>query len=191
MQIDNRVIAEHLTTDEAIRNVASVYNTDQMAITNMNVTNTVTANKLNVTGATTTKGLTNTGAFANTGNITNTGTLTSTGNITTQGTLNSTGIANVGAVYTKGGTNAANYNTHFPYSDGKNYIRGPTIVDGDITVNGRINIGNFYIAPWGDNPNYLGITSTSRTINPTTFIFDGTNMTHVLRPGEYGRLVYS
>ena len=38
----------------------------------------------------------------------------------------------------KGGTHQHGWQSHFPYSDGKNYIRGPTQIDGDLTVNGNI-----------------------------------------------------
>ena len=31
-------------------------------------------------------------------------------------------------------------NTHFPHTDGKNYIRGPTQQDGELTVNGGLNV---------------------------------------------------
>ena len=49
---------EGLTSDEAIKNIASIYNTDKMSVTNLNVTGESTVNKstistLNVTGDTT------------------------------------------------------------------------------------------------------------------------------------------
>ena len=42
-----------------------------------------------------------------------------------------------GETVLKGGTHAAGWNTHFPFKDGRNYIRGPTNVDGELIVNGR------------------------------------------------------
>ena len=38
----------------------------------------------------------------------------------------------------KGGTHEHGWQSHFPYGDGKNYIRGPTQIDGDLIVNGDI-----------------------------------------------------
>jgi hypothetical protein len=75
---------------EAIANIASLYNTDNMTVSNM----------------------------------------TSTGNLTAQN----------GMTILKGGTsifNASKNNTIFPYTDGKNYIRGDTQLDGSINVLGH------------------------------------------------------
>jgi hypothetical protein len=41
----------------------------------------------------------------------------------------------------KGGTNPNNSETHFPFWDGKNYIRGPTQIDGATSINGATTMG--------------------------------------------------
>ena len=38
----------------------------------------------------------------------------------------------------KGGTHPHGWQSHFPYGDGKNYIRGPTQIDGDLIINGNL-----------------------------------------------------
>jgi hypothetical protein len=39
-----------------------------------------------------------------------------------------------GGIMTKGGTNTNNWNTYFPYVDGRNYIRGDTVVNGQLCI---------------------------------------------------------
>ncbi len=181
---------EHFTTDEAVRNVASLYNTANMSITNLGVTDTLTSNKLNVTGATTTKGITNTGAMQNTGNITNTGTLTNTGG------ANVSGVVNAGRLYAGGGSGGGSGGTHFPWEgDGVNYIRGTTQVDGNLTVSQNFNvggnlavggtlmatklsIGQWDLGEWGGNNVYFGITHRP---SGKAFVMDSTNGNYLVR----------
>lgn len=61
---------EGLTSDEAIKNVASIYNTDKMSLTNLNVTGEQTVNSLTATKATIPT-LTSTSANITNGTITN------------------------------------------------------------------------------------------------------------------------
>jgi len=64
------------------------------------------------------------------------------------------GILNVNNLYTKGAKNN-NPNgaiTHFPYTDGNNYIRGDTIVNGNINLEGILKIGSWLIR---DKNNHL------------------------------------
>jgi hypothetical protein len=47
--------------------------------------------------------------------------------------------------------------THFPYSDGKNYIRGPTQIDGDTTINGLIKMNKGFEARSPNGQYYLTV----------------------------------
>ncbi len=171
---------EYFSTDESIRNVASLYNTANMSITNMGVTDTLTSNKLNVTGATTTKGITNTGDISNTGNISQTGNANVSGNLYT------------GRLYTGGGKERQNTNwqTHLPFEDGNNYIRGNTNLDGELnvrdnmivrdnlTVNGNLTVGGtIKVGRWtiGDVGNYFGIKDPTIASGTNTTGFDIVN----------------
>jgi len=89
------------------------------------------------------------------------GALNNSGNATIGGTLNVGGITNVSALYTGGGTNNnpggkdAPWGTHFPWKgDGNNYIRGDTILNGNLVVSGTITIGTagdeYTLMPGGD-----------------------------------------
>ena len=95
-------------------------------------------------------------AVRNISSVYNTDNLTAT-NITSSGKLQSDGIT----VFKNG--------THFPYTDGKNYIRGPTQVDGQMELNNKtifnneitvsnINIPGAYISKSDVSPNALNVT---------------------------------
>jgi len=94
---------ENFTNDEAIQNVASLYNSSMATVTN----------------------------------------LKATGNVTVDG-----GLTAGNYVYTKGNATGG---THFPWTDGNNYITsnnnilrgGPTTVQGDLNVSGGISAGNY------------------------------------------------
>lgn len=107
---------EHMTTDETLRNIGSIYNTEKMIVSNLDITNDTNLKNLNVTDNTKLKDLTvsNTSKFNN---------------------VNVEGVLNL-----KGGKNPNNWGTHFPYSDGENYIRGKTNHDGILQVNNNTNI---------------------------------------------------
>ena len=49
-------------------------------------------------------------------------------------------IVNATALYSKGGTGAGT-NTHFPYSDGNNYIGGNTNMSNNLSVGGTVTAG--------------------------------------------------
>jgi hypothetical protein len=80
-------------------------------------------------------------------NLSSIATQLTTGGLTIPGTLNVSGITKVNSLYTGGGTNNnpggkdAPWETHFPYrGDGNNYIRGDTIIDGNVTIpNNKLN----------------------------------------------------
>ena len=75
------------------------------------------------------------------GAVTIPGSLNVTGSISATGSINTTDSINA-----KGGTAGGGGGTHFPFSDGINYIRGNTNHDGDlnirnnVTVNGVLNL---------------------------------------------------
>jgi hypothetical protein len=74
-------------------------------------------------------------------NIKNTGDATFNG-IKNTGTLTTNGEASFASVTNLKGGGKGDIQTHLPFWDGKNYIRGPTQIDGDTTINGNFNINN-------------------------------------------------
>jgi len=80
-------------------------------------------------------------------NLSSIATQLTTGGLTIPGTLNVSGITKVNSLYTGGGTNNnpggkdAPWETHFPWrGDGNNYIRGDTIIDGNVIIpNNKLN----------------------------------------------------
>ena len=118
------IIYEGFSSDEAIQNVASLYNQSKLTVTDFNSTGNAVLGNTTITNLTVP-------------------TLTTT-NTTVSGTLNAnvanvSGILSTGALYSKGGT-------HFPYTDGNNYITsnnnilrgGPTTIQGNLQVDGII-----------------------------------------------------
>ncbi|QKF94523.1 hypothetical protein QKU48_gp1065 [Fadolivirus algeromassiliense] len=109
---------EGLTADEAVKNVSSLYNTNKLTITDFKSTGDTELNKATITNGTIT-------------------TLKST-----TGTIDNLSSNNV--IFKGNGSGA----THFPYSDGNNYITsnnnilrgGPTTIQGDLNVSGKSNI---------------------------------------------------
>jgi hypothetical protein len=68
------------------------------------------------------------------------GSIAATGNISANGNLIAKGRTSFGGDMSEGIVNIRNRNgsyTHFNWPDGQNYIRGNTIVDGALVVNGR------------------------------------------------------
>jgi hypothetical protein len=127
---------EHMTNDEAISNVASLYNTSMATVSNFKVTNDANIDgKLGVTGKLTSNG----GIAINKGLVVDT---------ITSGNATFTDIAKF-----KG---AGGSDTWFPYTDGNNYIRGPTIIDGPVTLNGTLKLGNYTLSAV-DNADQLRI----------------------------------
>ena len=55
LRTNEGLAVEGLTSDEAIKNIASIYNTDKMAVTNLNVTENTNTKTLNVSDKTNTK----------------------------------------------------------------------------------------------------------------------------------------
>jgi hypothetical protein len=115
-----------MTADEAVKNVASLYNADTLTIGNLNVTK-----DLNVTNKTSTNDL----------NVTN---KTSTNDLNVANKIISKDLEITGEAKFKGieGTGP----TQFPGGDGKNYITGKenilrggaTVINGDLIVTGKI-----------------------------------------------------
>lgn len=107
---------ENFSSDEAIQNIASLYNQSKLIVTDFNST-----------------------GKASIANLTIPGTMTST-NGTVSGTLN-TNILSANTLTTKGITIGQ---TQLPGSDGKNYITGPTNVlrGGPTIVQGNLQVDN-------------------------------------------------
>jgi hypothetical protein len=137
------LIENMASNDEAIANVASLYNNTQMTVNNLTASQGITANNLTVQGSTTTKDV-------NAQNIT-------AQNITTKGmssdNLNVNNIMSATRGYFKGGDAGGGGQTHFPYTDGTNYIRGHTTHNGNLNVTGVITGQQIAIAMIDDNAN--------------------------------------
>jgi hypothetical protein len=104
-------------SNEAVQNIAKVY---------ADTKGTATFNNIKTNGDANFNNIKNTGDATFNG-IKNTGTLTTNG----EATFNS--VTNL-----KGGGKGDMGGTHFPYWDGTNFIRGPTQIDGDTTINGDL-----------------------------------------------------
>lgn len=65
----------------------------------------------------------------------------------------------------KGGTHKHGWQSHFPWSDGKNYIRGPTIIDGDVTINGTLRVWGKYIPIFQGDMVSLRARGNNRYVN--------------------------
>lgn len=124
-------MADVTLSSEAIQNIASVYNKDNLTVTNLTTTKDITAAG-NIKGV----------------NVEATGNIKGA-NAEVTGNIKSKDSIEGKALNTSGGINAPNgWGTHFPFiSNGvvdKNYIRGDTVVDGSITMNKSIDVnGNF------------------------------------------------
>lgn len=105
---------EHMASiDEAIQNVASIYNQANMKVSSLQTT----------------------------GNTNVDGVLKVGGDININGNSNTSGLTTVNkGIYTKGGSAGGGAQTHFPYENGENYIRGVTNVDGLINANQGLKI---------------------------------------------------
>ena len=130
---------EGFADSEAIANLAKLYNTGNMKVTNLEVTNGLTVkgastlNTIRAIGASTLNTLNATGASTlNTLRTTGASTLGST-NITGNVNIAGTTIFN-GNTSHRGAANDFKGNNWFPYTDGKFYIRSPLQLDG--TLNG-------------------------------------------------------
>lgn len=95
-------------SNEAIQNVASLYNTGNMKVTNLTATTSITSPSINSSG-----------------------TMNATTSISTNGTLNVKGAAN---------STVGDGWTTFNDPSGKNYIRGPTQIDGTTALNGPVSM---------------------------------------------------
>lgn len=115
----NYKIENMATVDEAINNVASIYNNASMTVSNINTTDSIKITRnLNVEGATNLKGT------------------------TISGDANVSNILNATRGYFKGGDAGGGGGTHFPYTDGTNYIRGHTTHNGNFNVGGTLVVNN-------------------------------------------------
>jgi len=112
------------TSNEAIANIASLYAEGDMKITNLNNTEKIKTKDLDASNKLTSKLIETPSLKATSANITN----ATIANITNHATFkNSTNF--------KGGSNNRWGGTHFPFTDGKNYIRGNLEIRGDNTWN--------------------------------------------------------
>jgi hypothetical protein len=113
------------SVDEAINNVASLYNNSTMTVSNINITDSAKiARNLNVEGTTNLKGTTVTGITANALKVT--------------GDANIDNILSATRGYFRGGDAGGGGGTHFPWVDGTNYIRGHTTHNGNFNVGGEL-----------------------------------------------------
>jgi len=139
---------ENFTTDEAIANVSSIYNTNNMKVDNLSTnsiasvdpeTNLIELNSLlNCNKGLNINGNTN----FNSNNIDLVGNISSSSLTTNE--ITNKGITNLSGYTTlMGGTNDLNWQTHLPYKDGTNYIRGNTIIEkGSTKIENLIVGGN-------------------------------------------------
>ncbi len=149
---------ENFTNDEAIQNVASLYNSGLATVTNLNAISTLKTPSLTSDGRLHISGpeylylLNKSGVIIGKewgGN----------GNLTVSGDTNVSGGINAGNyINTKGNGSGG---THIPYTDGNNYLTsnnnilrgGPTSVQGDLNVSGNTTLS--------------GNTSVNGILNPT------------------------
>ncbi len=129
--------------------------------------------------------------LTSTNQLTLPGTINVTNSLTVSGNIKSTyGVIEGRALYASGGTqnNPNNWGTHFPFiGNGNNYIRGDTVVNGDIlqdtrsyqttsgnitAINGNIIATNGTITATNGN-----INATNGHINATNGIITGKNIT--------------
>ncbi len=137
--INKCINIEHFTNDEAVQNIASLYNQSKFAVTDLTATGTSNLNTVNVTGNTQFKG----GSWFpyTDGNnyITSTNNILRGGPTSVQGDLNVTGNSNLPNINTSGNINV---NT-LTVGAGGATINGNLTVNGKITANGGIKLG-----PW-------------------------------------------
>ena len=74
-------------------------------------------------------------------------------------------------LYAKGGAAGGNGNqTHFPWTDGINYIRGNTSHDGTLNIRDNLTVGNKLILPnntqFSGDPDWLRLTDTAGNYKP-------------------------
>lgn len=148
---------ETFTNDEAVKNVASLYNSNMATVTNLRSTNNVTADtavttpqvnsggRLHIAGPEllyllNKSGVIVSGAWGGNGNLTVDGDTVLGKNVNVGG-----GIVAGNYVYSKGNGTGG---THFPWTDGNNYITsnnnvlrgGPTTIQGDFSTEGTTNL---------------------------------------------------
>lgn len=121
---------EHMTSDEAIKNIASIYNTDNMVIKNMTAT----------------------GNLAVSGNSTVTGNSAIKGNMTISGTTDSS-TTKAGAVIVSGGIGVAKQlniggrATIANTTESANTISGALTVAGGVGIGKNLHVGNALFLP--------------------------------------------
>jgi hypothetical protein len=137
-------------SNEAVQNIAKVYADTTNTATFNNIRTTGEATIPTLKGATTVDGaITLKGATTADGPTTLKGTTTVDGPITLKGATTVDGLTilkgattNINGIATftsptnfKGGNNPNNWGTHLPYSNGENFIRGTTNIDGYVRMN--------------------------------------------------------
>jgi hypothetical protein len=132
----NKTELEHMSNDEAIQNLAGLYNTGNMKVGNFETTGTAkVGTNLNIGGSI--------GVQAG---ATISGPLNANGGIVTNA-VNVNGIVNATNGYFSGGSGGPGGGTHFPWAaNGENYIRGHTNHDGSLRINhGQLCLGGVCI----------------------------------------------
>jgi len=139
---------EGFSSDEAVQNVASLYNSGMATVTNLRATTGITAD-----ASITSPSFTSPGRLHLSGPellylLNKNGVIVGkewggNGNLNVQGDTTVNGGVTVGNyLYTKGNSTGG---THFPWTDGNNYITsnnnilrgGPTTIQGDLNISGR------------------------------------------------------
>jgi hypothetical protein len=116
-------------SNEAIQNIAKIYadTNNEAVFNNIKVTGNTNLKTLSVSDNSTVNNLNVNGNSSVTGNSVITGTLDVSGKTIFKNQVNFKGAG-------------IDMQTHFPYSDGKNYIRGTTQVDGNLNITDAYNL---------------------------------------------------
>jgi hypothetical protein len=144
--INKYVYTEHFTNDEAVQNIASLYNQAKFSVTDLTATGTSNLNTVNMTGNTTLKGGSHFPYTDGNNYITSTNNILRGGPTSVQGDLNVSGTSNLPNINTSGNINV---NT-LTVGAGGATINGNLTVNGKITANGGIKFGNWNIVPSSD-----------------------------------------
>jgi hypothetical protein len=121
---------EGMTDTEAVQNIASIYNKDNMYVTNLK-TNTLTlGDKFRMSGVGDVQGNDDWLRLLDKDNKDYYGGM-AIGKLYVKDNIQTKSI------YTTGNSKGQ---THFPFTDGRNYIRGDTTIDGNVELKGNLNI---------------------------------------------------
>jgi hypothetical protein len=161
---------EHLTGNEAVFNIAKVYADATGTVNFNNIRTTGNANFNKITGVDVSGGNLDVSGIARFNKFTALD--KADGYVDVSGNLEVFGFANFRGASTD---NPTNMKTHFPNSDGKNYIRGTTQIDGGsilngpLVVNAPVSLGRGFYARSPDGSKSLHLGNDAKL-----YIFNGT-----------------